>query len=124
VQIPKPKDKKKSKTYYKNKAMKLWGEIIHRAGQCAVCGKSDIRLEAHHLISRAVVHLRNEPLNGILLCTWHHKYSPECSPHAGPIGFTEWLAINRPEAFEWVREQRFKGEKPDYKGDCERLKNE
>lgn len=112
--LQKKKDNPRS-TYWKSKADKLWGELIHLDGSCAVCGSSEKKLEAHHLISRAVVNTRHDPRNGILLCSWHHKYCPQISPHAGPIGFSRWLEENNPEQYEFVLKNRNKIDKPDYK---------
>jgi hypothetical protein len=56
------------------KATKLWGEYIHaRDRVCQVCGKADGKLEAHHMMTRGHKATRADPVNGVLLCYWHHK---------------------------------------------------
>jgi hypothetical protein len=113
--------------YWKNKAMKAWGEYIHlKYSSCAICGRSDGKLDAHHLISRKVVAFRNDPENGILLCFYCHKHDPRWSPHAGTLGFAEWLKENMPKKFQWWQENKNKIkrkiERKTYKEDYEYLK--
>ena len=94
--------------YWKNKADKVWGEYIHaKYNRCLVCGKNDFVLQAHHLISRGKVITRHEPDNGVLLCATHHIFDPDCSPHAGPIGFTDFLYEGHNEKYNWVKENQF-----------------
>lgn len=58
----------------KRKATKLWGEYIHKRDRvCRWCGRSDIKLEAHHVIPREFCATRADPANGVLLCYQHHK---------------------------------------------------
>ena len=118
--LQKKKDNPNS-LYWKKKADKAWGEYIHSNDSCLICDDSSKKLEAHHLVSRAVTHLRHDPENGILLCSWHHKFDPGCSPHAGPIGFSEWLKENYPNKHEYVLTNRYKTGKPNYKESYENL---
>ena len=119
------KDRKKNprSTYWRNKADLAIGEWAHNAyDKCAVdnddcCGK----LEAHHLISRSIGITRHRKENIIMLCSLHHKYSNELSPHKGPIGFAQWLRKNREEQFNWVLDNKWVGGKPDYKKAYEEL---
>jgi hypothetical protein len=50
-----------------------------------------------------------------MLCTWHHKYSPDLSAHEGQLGFIEWLEENMPEKLEYIRKNRYRSEKPNYR---------
>jgi hypothetical protein len=111
----KPKDKKKKKKVnYKKKCDLLWGQIIHKSNACAIGGDCAGRLEAHHLISRSRTPTRHKIENGILLCSKHHKFSTECSPHAGPLGFAEWMINHKPHIYNWVQAHKNDIGKPDY----------
>ena len=107
---------------WKKKADKAWAELVHMGTKCLIdndecCG----RLEAHHLISRAKVSTRHKIENACLLCTLHHKYHKTCSPHGGPIGFSEWLRVHEPEKYAWVLENQHKIDRPNYKEAYENL---
>lgn len=119
--LQKKKDKPNSK-YWKTKADKAWGELIHLEEQCLVNDNCKGNLEAHHLITRSKVTTRHAHENGVLLCSLHHKYSTECSPHTAPIQFSEFLRLNYPEKYEWVLKNKFRNEKPNYKENYEKLK--
>lgn len=120
--LQKNKDNVKSK-YWKTKADHLWGKVIHKMyPDCAVGGKCSGNLEAHHLISRANTATRHSIENGIILCSTHHKWCPKLSAHGAPLAFAEWLQINRPEQWEWAKENKHAIAKPDYKQAYENLK--
>ncbi len=109
---------------WKRKADAAWGAYVHaRSNRCAVDVGCSGRLEAHHLISRAVRATRHEPENGIILCSWHHKHSPHLSPHGAPLQFAEWLRVNLPERWEWVQAHKndWQTQKANYKEAYERL---
>jgi hypothetical protein len=112
---------------WKHKADAAWGAYVHaRYNRCAINRCCSGRLEAHHLISRAVRATRHHPENSLLLCVWHHKYSPHLSPHGAPLQFAEWLRVNLPEKYEWAQAHRddWKTIKADYKQAYERLIHE
>lgn len=96
------KDNPKS-TYWRNRADKLWGAVIHaKYDRCAVespCCKGN--LEAHHLISRSNGATRHSIENGILLCSKHHKFDQLLSAHKAPLAFSEWFMTTYPERWEW-----------------------
>lgn len=73
-----------------NKLDKMWREIIHQQGKCAVCGKTG-RLEAHHIFTRSKRSTRWLVENGILLCSACHKFSPTLSAHKAPYAFFKWI---------------------------------
>lgn len=112
MKIPKISKLAKSKAnprsgYWKKKADKAWGEYIHELYfSCLVC-KTHNALQAHHLISRGKIITRHIPENGVLLCATHHIFDPDCSPHAGPIGFTDFLYEEHNEKYSWVKENQF-----------------
>ena len=110
-------------TYHKKRAMMMWGKVLHaQFDSCLICGRSDGQLQAHHLLSRAKVMTRNDLDNGVILCSYHHLRCPELSPHAGAIGFTEFLRENHPEKIEYVMKNKNKTGKVDYLADYEKLK--
>jgi len=120
--LQKKKDDSKS-TYWRNKADKLWGAIIHEIyNGCAVGEGCAGNLEAHHLIGRDHKHSRHRIENGILLCSLHHKYCTKISAHKAPLAFAEWLQENKPETWQWCSENKHVICKPDYKQSYEDLK--
>ena len=105
--------------YWRIRADKLWGRLIHRGNHCAVHnGDCKGKMEAHHVISRRISILRHSINNGILLCSYHHKYSLRLSPHQGQVGFTAWMIENRPEQWTWAQEHKWDMGRPDYKAAC------
>ncbi len=112
--LQKSKDNSKSK-YWKNKSDALWGLVIHEIYQvCAVNDNCAGRVEAHHLISRSNTATRHSVDNGIGLCSKHHKFDPHLSAHKAPMAFSEWLAENDPDKFNWCSRNKYKIAKPDY----------
>src|SRR5512135_3464896 len=87
------KTKKTPAKTLRNTADRLWKEAIRlKAGnKCEVCGKSDGRLQAHHIFTREIYHLRHFMSNGVLLCFTHHTGSPQESAHQNPDNFRDWL---------------------------------
>jgi len=119
----KQKKKKPNSKYWRSKADALWGSIIHsKYGECLINDEHcHGRLEAHHLISRGKGVTRHDLNNGVLLCTNHHKFSIQCSPHMGQIGFADWLKENQPEKYHYFLTNRWRNEKHNYREACERL---
>jgi len=108
--------------YWKKKAMKKWGEVMHHFKRvCLVNDGCSGNLEAHHLLSRAKVMTRNDIDNGVILCSLHHKWSTDCSPHSAPVQFTEFLRKNYPDKIDYVMEHRNDTGTPNYKNDYENL---
>lgn len=102
-----------------------WATFIKLRDGCCVIGRSQEgfidpcngHLEAAHLISRAVLLHRHEPMNGITLCSKHHKWSNLLSAHATPLAFAEWLRLNHANHWEWHEHNKWKraSVKPDFK---------
>ncbi len=112
--LQKNKDNPRSK-YWKNKADKLWLIIIHeRYKTCAVNDDCAGRVEAHHLISRANTATRHSVLNGIGLCSKHHKFDSHLSAHKAPMAFAEYMQENYPDTWDWCCRNKFKIKKADY----------
>ena len=128
---PKKKGLKKSKLqkkkdntrglYWKKKAMAMWGKFQHHINRsCIVCGTTE-NLNAHHLISRSNVMLRNHPENCAMLCVNHHLYDNKISAHQAPLGFIRFLEKEHPEMIEFMEENQNVTGVPDYKADYEIL---
>ena len=108
--------------YWMRKADAEWGKVMHHLKRyCLICGRSDRQLQAHHLIGRARVMTRHDIDNGVILCNIHHNRDVTCSPHAGPIGFTEFLRENHPDKLEYVIKNQHLTGKPDYRAKYEHL---
>ena len=115
------KDNSNSK-YWKNKADTAWGTYQHQFVRRCIVGDAKTPWmsgcngpnNAHHLVSRGNVFLRHETENCAMLCAYHHNFSITCSPHAGPIGFSEFLKEHYPHKYEWVIENQHKTGKPNY----------
>lgn len=89
-------------TYWKRKADVAWGRLIHAIGGGCVCkelGDCKGPLEAHHLITRGRLATRHTPANGVLLCSYHHKWSRDCSPHMAPLQFAQFLQERRKDVW-------------------------
>jgi hypothetical protein len=95
---------------WRRKADALWGQLIHLLGKetCLIGGgHCSGPVQAHHLISRARLATRHDPENGVLLCSFHHEYSTQCSPHGGPAGFFAWLEKYRPDLWAYCKRHRW-----------------
>jgi len=81
--------RKPSKKTLKKKCDELWSKLIRqRAGnKCEYCGKSDGKIDAHHILSRRHFSVRWNLENGVALCRYHHQFFA----HEDPVAFTEWL---------------------------------
>ena len=87
----------------KNKLDKLWREaVLLKAGSsCAICGKNDGRLNAHHLIRRSRgKRFRWNIENGVCLCVNDHTMSAD-SAHAGGLAFADKFREMYPERAAW-----------------------
>jgi hypothetical protein len=99
----------------KRRIMKKWSLKVRSTtnNTCAVCGlkggeaiKGKVqKVEADHILSRDIKDsaLKLNLLNGIPLCTYHHKFGPY-SHHKNPVWFIHWLQNNRPKQFQYVLE--------------------
>ena len=89
------KEMKRLEKKERNKLDKKWREMIkiEFGNKCIVCGSTE-RLNCHHILPREDKRFRHEPLNGILLCAKHHKWSIEMSPHKNPFAFYHFYGNN------------------------------
>jgi len=74
------------------------------ARTCAICGV--LGASEHHLLEKSVYpEFREERLNLVPLCQWHHTMSGECSPHGDGVdakkNFNLWVKRNRPGQWAW-----------------------
>jgi hypothetical protein len=97
------KQLKKLEKRERNKQDKIWRSLVlaRDGNKCVICG-SEKFLNAHHLIPRECKPLRHYVPNGITICSLHHKWSLEISPHRNPLYFYDWFIRNRKEQFEDV----------------------
>lgn len=100
----------------KDMADQLWSLAVREdwAWKCAVCGF--MKVEAHHLIPRQNEATRYSLLNGIALCTNHHKFDAKIAPHQNAAGWLQWLSKYHENQHRWYIEtvaarQEFQGTK-------------
>lgn len=89
---------------WRNKADKVWSQLVRINGECMVCGASasEFQLQAHHLIPREILHYRHIVENGVALCVRHHKFGMLLSAHKNPVAFLLWLKENRSAQWDWL----------------------
>ena len=77
-----------------------WSRRVRdRDKMCLVCGGSDKRLNAHHLVPRQFQEYRLLDDNGISLCVHCHNFG-KFSAHKNPLWFSNWLIINHPDKYK------------------------
>jgi hypothetical protein len=114
--------KKPSRITLKNKADRLWSEIIRSKGKCEVCGLE--RVQSHHIIGRRNLTLRYELRNGVALCPLHHTLGIE-SAHQDPLWFQDWMMKNRRSDLNYLLLKRMElSTQIDYGAIIEKLKEE
>jgi len=125
--FPKPGKKIKiddpNSANWERKANHAWWQYINKTQNGCQVGGPDCKgpSATHHLIRKAVKIFKFHPENGLVLCLHHHTDSRECSPHAGPVGFTEFLQENLPDKAYWIIENQHKTGKPNFKADYQKL---
>jgi hypothetical protein len=81
---------------------------IRDSYQCQMCYRSLSETpksrHVHHVIANTKKYkdLSTNPLNGVLLCPYHHKFSPD-SPHQNAFYFIWWLKNNKLSQFEFLK---------------------
>jgi hypothetical protein len=97
--------------HYRKLAQSAWHQWIHLRFRetCAFHFRHDCSgpLECHHTIPKTVRSLRYHPLNGLLLCSHHHKYCTEVSPHAAPLNFLSLFCSLYPALYDFYRSNRW-----------------
>lgn len=110
------KRKKLAKTsVIRRRIMRKWSEKVRSSTdfRCAVCGMKNgeiingkkQKVEAHHIVSRDIHNsaMKFELLNGIPLCTHHHKFG-NISAHKNMVWFVHWLKNHRPLQYDFIIE--------------------
>lgn len=79
----------------------LWSLAVRSKwkNRCAVCGKG--KVEAHHLVPRQHTATRYDLRNGVALCSHHHQFDPDVSPHQNAAGWLGWLGTHHEELATW-----------------------
>lgn len=95
-------------------ADRLWSVAVRSRWMycCAVCGRQPS--EAHHLVPRQHEATRYDVRNGVALCSYHHKFCRDVSPHQNAAGFMKWLRYSYPDTLIWYRDNcrpKFEGVK-------------
>jgi hypothetical protein len=92
---------KSLQTTAKNKADKLFSEIIRSVGRCENCGKgAGIQLQTAHWISRRYANTRTDFDNAFCLCAGCHRFFT-----ADPTAWALWAIEKRGrETYERLRE--------------------
>ncbi len=87
-------------------ADRLWSLAIRSdwAYRCAICGSS--KVDAHHLVPRQHEATRYDLNNGIALCSTHHQFDKDLSPHLNAAGWLAWLNDKFPGRAEWFMTNR------------------
>jgi hypothetical protein len=90
----------------KRKAVQLWGEYIHaRDVFCQRCGKTEGRMNAHHVMVRRFAATFADPVNGILLCKTCHDLMHD-DPHEALIFYSRRFGV---EGYQQLREKAYGG---------------
>lgn len=98
----------------KEMADRLWSLAVRADwnNRCAICSSS--KVDAHHLVPRQHEQTRYDLNNGIALCSAHHQWDKDLSPHMNAAGWLCWLKDHVPARYEWFVENRrpvFTGQK-------------
>lgn len=117
-----PKPKKLSRTSLKAKCDKL-ASLYYRekTPYCEAAGLDDIQcgggLQWCHIFGRAILHMRYEPFNNLIMCAGHHRWYG-----LHPIEWTRMLEQHYPERLALAEFNRYKyGGKLDYEDFIERF---
>jgi hypothetical protein len=109
--VIKKREKRLAKRKFKEKIEKWKLAVIERdTKHCQKCGKMLIarrKQNPHHIISLQAVkrkypELLENLMNGVLLCGYCHKFSPD-SPHQGSMEFIFWFEKNKPEQYNYLK---------------------
>lgn len=93
------------KQYINSKEHKDWSLAVRtRDGHCLVCKRTDVRLNAHHLIPKNFKQYRSTLDNGFTLCYGCHT-GGRYSAHKHPLWFSNWLHTYYPDVYKLTMER-------------------
>lgn len=101
------REKRKAKREYNLKLKQFKEDVIKRDNStCCICGKvltKPASKHVHHILPNCpkYKYLSTNPINGILLCPYCHKFSPN-SVHQNSLFMGIWLQKNRPEQYQFL----------------------
>lgn len=106
--------------YTRDKCLKLWSQVVRERDNhtCQVCGATDVKLDAHHIIDKKYVPFDVD--NGITLCSGCHKFS-FYSAHQHAVWFALWLKKNNFVTYLKTLVYDYQKTKHDYEEVYERL---
>ena len=96
-------NKQRKERINRQKKLKEWSKLVRQrdGNMCQICGSIKF-LNAHHIFpkeAKMYKYLMFDLDNGITLCSNHHKFSYEMSPHKNPLLFVVWFINNRTKQF-------------------------
>jgi len=77
---------------------------VKKAGRCVVCG--EISGILHHLLPKSVYpEHRNEPMNLVFVCAWHHTMAGDVCAHGmdsdSRAAFNDHVRLKLPDSYAW-----------------------
>jgi len=86
-----------------DRLLDLWrAKVKERAGyRCEVCGRSNCKLDPHHIITRKNLTLKWDLRNGCCLCCGCHTLN-KLSAHGDPLFFIDWLKTHRLDDYNYL----------------------
>jgi hypothetical protein len=96
----------------------LWAFAVKQdwAFRCAVCGKTENKLDAHHLIRRQHEKYRYCLRNGMALCFTHHRGRVGPNPHLDAAEWMAWLRDTHPDLHKWYVQTTEEGDHRTFNG--------
>lgn len=95
--------KPRKKSAIKRECDQLFSASVRALGYCELAGEADItcsgRLEAAHVVSRAIMGLRYDRNNILCLCSFHHRHYTQ-----NPLAWAEVISRRFPEKYAYVQE--------------------
>lgn len=96
-------NKRKLERRERNKKDKSWRLAVREQARnkCQVCDAIG-KLDCHHILPKErYKEFRTENINGVLLCSLHHKFG-KLSAHRNPVWFCRWLEEQQTDKYNWA----------------------
>lgn len=101
--------RKLSRKGQRNKADRLFSQIIRSKGACCICGSTEV-VQCAHLISRRYLGTRWDQQNAVPLCQKHHMFYTH-----RPLEWDLWIEERiGPDAHRELKQRALQLTKPDY----------